>query len=231
MPKLSILDLNTPENYYGSLAPFYDLTSTLVYGGLLQRVNKSSLQWLDIEGKSILIVGGGTGKWLDRSLLKDLAKANKVLFLDSSAEMLGKARSYVKKKHKNSGILFRKIDLFKEESKIEYDIVVVNFVLDCLPDRRITEFMDVIKTHLKPDGVLVVSEFVLDQRNSTFFNRILIRLSYWFFRLMTNISRKSLPQLNDKFSLAGFYLKNVHFWKKGLIRAYYLSVSKAPNQQ
>jgi trans-aconitate methyltransferase len=93
---------------------------------------------------SILELACGTGEWTKR-----LAPyADRILALDSSAEMIARARTKVPDPH----VTFEVVDLFDWRPREAYDVVFFSFWLSHVPSSRFEDFWRLVERSLAQNG-------------------------------------------------------------------------------
>lgn len=187
---------------YGFLAPFYQVLSQGVFGSKILEANRVFV--LQDSEKMQVFIGGGDG-FAYRKFRTQLCGD----YWEMSAAMLRKAQ----KNLEDSGLNFRLGAYYPHEKA---DRVYLPFVLDTLTDEEILALLEQIKTGLKPDGKVVLSDFfpAISLRQKFFMQVMLV-----FFRVVTNHARKDLPDYPAFFEKSGFDLVEEKVWEKGWIRA------------
>ena len=207
-----------PAHSFNLVAPYYDQLSTVVFGSSLYR---SQLPYLPLipEGARVLLIGGGTGQVLPAILQQ--GGCREVLFLESSARMVDKARQRVAVLPDAGRVVFRvgtEDDILPGET---FDVVLTFFFLDLFAPALLQQVNGRLHDALKPGGWWLVSDFVHPEgRSSKLLGaRLLFGAMYRFFRLTCGISAATLPDWPAL--LAGYGLKPVKssYFYRGLIRA------------
>lgn len=190
------------KDSYRFLAPVYSKISALAFGKTREVASISFLEKLD--GKRILIIGGGDG-----SAFKPLAKSLSGHYWELSPSMLHLAKWNLK----NSGLSFH---LGEFQGGEMFDFICLPFVLDTFLDEEFPEFLQKIRESLAPSGRVFLSDFFPPQH---FSQKLFHQGIIWFHRMMTNHRRNDLPHYTRFFDQAGFSLLEEKNWKSGWIRA------------
>ncbi len=208
------------SNQYRLIAPFYDLFARIAFGKEFFRIQAEPINSLKGKKAQVLIPAIGTGR-----LIKHIESGSqlRIFGLDSSSEMLSSCRKMIDRSEKGSSIELIQEDVFAYEPKEPFDLILANFFLDCLPDRQIPEFINKAKSWTKPGGRLVINEFYLNE-SSSLLNKILIKLAYLTFKILTNIPRSELPRVTDFVDEKEWRIERITDWKKGFIKTYSLEV-------
>ena len=174
---------------FSKITPFYDLLGTVTFGGHLQKSQIYALELYPESVDSILIIGGGTGKFLIE-LIKHL-KFNHLVYLDISPAMINSAKQKIAKYSPES---LTKVEfILGGENKIpnqEFELIVTHYFLDCLTPETYSETVEKLNRCLKQDGVWSMVDFYNAERNPI--REQLISLLYCFFRITCNLPTDKL---------------------------------------
>lgn len=178
-------------NDFDRIAPFYRRISRLIFGDHLVNAQIRFLEEVKPEDE-VLILGGGTGE-----LLKYFPNCSKIHFVEMSHEMIKRAS-----KHNTKGeIKFIEIDFLNFEASNKYDLIICPFFLDCFNEMNLNHVLTKIKSMLKPDANLLVTDFKRTRSNSS-----TLRLMHFFFRFVANLEAKKLLDINGIVISKGFVL-------------------------
>lgn len=172
------------------LAPVYDGLASLFFGKAIHLAQTQNAIQLP-QYKSILILGGGTGK----SLIPLLNQQNqaKITFLDLSAGMLKKAQKRIARHPEVHNVTFVQADFATWQTDGQFDIVLTHFFLDLFDGEELERVLAKISGILKPDGTWWVADFRQPQKGGRAGRaRWLIPLMYRFFRFFCKIPAKHL---------------------------------------
>ena len=95
-------------------------------------------------------------------------------------------------------------DALTFEPQGEYGLVVTHFFLDCLTEAEIELLIARIVPHLQPGGLWLVSDFRVPQGLARWPARVLIRLLYLGFRVLTGLRTRHLPGYAAALTAASF---------------------------
>lgn len=196
---------------FSRLSKLYDLLGLLVFQGSL---HKSQIYFLEKlpEAENVLILGGGTGKFL-ADLVKS-GKAKKITYVDISPGMIARAEAKVEKLNACVEFICGGADSIPAG---RYDLICTHYFLDCFDETELKELSGLLKSHLTENGVWHFTDFYLDEKAS-FFRTGLLSFLYFFFRLTCGLKVKELADFRKIFSEAGLKLKEEEFFRKGLLR-------------
>lgn len=187
------------SNSFDFVAPYYDFLAHLVFGNKLLDAQCKNLKNISANRTkiSVLIVGGGTGKYL-RAFCDRFTNAH-VTYVEASEKML----SLAKKKVKNADldrvefVLSKWEDFYTENI---YDVLITNFFLDCFSDRTLPIIVDKGYERLARKGIWLVTDFKHQPKVP---GRLLIKVMYSFFRFVSNLETRNLPDYNTLFKHSG----------------------------
>ena len=193
------------------IARWYRYFEYLAFGRALQR---RRLEFLDdvADARNVLILGDGDGRFTAEFVNRNPQAI--VDSVDSSERMLQLAQRRVR----NPNVRFRLGDARTIPLSGKYDLIVTHFFLDCFTDSDLNALLPRISGHCEPDARWVVSEFGLPISGvAQVFAKMLIRLMYFFFRLMTGLTVTQLPNYSAAFARHGFRVVREHTLLRGLL--------------
>lgn len=175
---------HTPR--FDAVTPIYDALSRLVFGRRLERAQTVWLSQIQ-TGASVLVLGGGTGALLGPLLKR---QPGHVLFLEASGQMLARASERMIREQLTGQVVFRRGTERDLAPTDRFDVIVLPFVLDLFTDSTVREQMlPTLLGALQPGGRVLITDFVRTDRR---WQRALIQLMIWFFRLTANIETRQL---------------------------------------
>lgn len=179
---------------YNKIANWYD---AIAYGVFGKSILEAQLEFIPkIPPQStILILGGGTGAFLEY-LDRNVAGCS-IHFIDNSEKMIAQAK---RRNVKHNQISFA-LNLPKEKKR--YDVVITNFFLDQFSDQTLTNMVQKIQADLSPTSLWLISEFVPP---TNWRQQFLLKIMYLFFRRLTAIEAKQLPDWQKAINQYGFKL-------------------------
>ncbi|MEQ8425524.1 MAG: class I SAM-dependent methyltransferase, partial [Cyclobacteriaceae bacterium] len=139
-------------NRFDRLAPYYDVLANLAFGGAISRSHKQNFHLIS-NGATVLILGGGSGKWL-RDFL-NIHPSAKIYFIEASKKMLERA---IGRSQNNQQITF--IHGTEDDvPSIRFDVVITHFFLDMYSADQLEKLIGKIRYLLERKGVWLVSDF------------------------------------------------------------------------
>jgi cyclopropane fatty-acyl-phospholipid synthase-like methyltransferase len=207
-------------NNFDRIAFAYDSLSKLVFGGAIK---KSQLHYLAIlkPKSSVLILGGGTG-WLLKELTAQYPNAN-ICYIEASGKMLNLSKALIKN-HEHIRFIHGTESNIPQGSK--FDVVITNFYLDLFTTKSLQHVIDKINTVTTADTVWLVSDFITPE---TWWQKILMKLMYRFFKITTHIEASSLPEWSKLLSKNGWTKKSYAMFYHHFIKSCYFVKNKKIN--
>jgi ubiquinone/menaquinone biosynthesis C-methylase UbiE len=170
---------------YNNSARFYDLLSKLIYGKALVRSQVYLLKFIPPKS-NILVAGGGTG-WI----LEEIAKIHPSGLVITYAEIAPKMMELSRKKNTgNNEVAFINEAVEKLVLQSDYDVVITPFLFDNFKEENFQKIFAHIDAALKPDGLWLNVDFRLTGR---WWQKVLLRSMFIFFRTVCSIEAKKLP--------------------------------------
>jgi tRNA (cmo5U34)-methyltransferase len=196
------------SNDFDRLAFVYDRLAKLVFGRSIIDSQKFFLPRIT-ERSTILILGGGSG-WILTELFKIKNEVN-VCYIDASAKMIAIAKEKSNNDERVQFIHGTENDI---PANSQYDFIIANFYLDLFSDESLRTVLLRIKKLLAPNPQWIVTDFV----GNLWWQKVILRAMYFFFRLTCNIESQKLPEWNKQLQSMGG--KEVDFKKfySGFIR-------------
>jgi ubiquinone/menaquinone biosynthesis C-methylase UbiE len=198
------------KNNFNSIAPVYDRLAKLIFGRCIQ---SSQIHFLNniIPQSSILVVGGGTG-WFLKALLAT-ANCKKIVYVDSSSKMIELSKKNIEKMDHSCEVVF--INSSIEEAHLEnlFDVVITNFFLDLFEEQSLKLIMLKLHNSLSKEGIWMISDF---KKSPTpiymFWQNLLMKLTFVFFKIFSNIENSKLLNLEKYFSEIGMSKVNSKYF-------------------
>ena len=182
-------------NNFDRIAPLYDFLTRVIFGKSIMRSQTYFFNCIRPNSK-ILIIGGGTGKVLNH--LDSLAIPLSVTYIERSQVMLEKSEMH--EPFLNLQVEF----ILGNETSIpvqKYDLVLTAFFLDVFKENHLTKVVKILSEVLEPKGQWVVTDFM---KTSVIWQRILVRLMYFFFRITTGLEGDKLLDFKTYLNDLGF---------------------------
>jgi len=199
---------------YNQLAPVYDRLARFVFGKAMTQSQMIFLGQLQ-NCESVLVLGGGTGWWLN-DLLKRFPDL-KITFVDSSSEMIRRAKMKLKLKHQVDFVHGTIEDVSMDR---KFDGVILYYFLDLFPGDRLPVVIEKIFNHMNANSIWLVSDFINRKKWHTAF----LKMMYLFFYLLTGSTSKQLPDWQNKLENAGLLkIEEQTFYGKFILAGFYIS--------
>jgi ubiquinone/menaquinone biosynthesis C-methylase UbiE len=204
---------------FDGIAPFYNVMERLAAGQRLHRCRVAFLDEIPVPKKALL-VGEGHGRFLlpFRQKFPD----TEITVLDGSAKMLEIAKQRLEDNHvSTANTTFVRTDLRDWRGPAEsYDLIVTNFMLDCLTPPQIDQVVAQLSHLAKPAATWLIADFEIAPNGAAKFRtRAITWLLYTFFRLITRIPANALHSPNAALEANGFLRTNRKTWEWGLLKS------------
>lgn len=175
-------------NRFNVIAPFYDRLAAVVFGADILESQLCFLTEVPPHAK-VLVLGGGTGKWLN-----ELLRINPtcvVYYVDASSKMLAIAKSRCNSKGQVNFIHGTEESIPDEK----YEIVVTYFFVDLFDESKLDMLIRDIGEKLKVGGQWIVADFVRERN----WHRLLLGVMYAFFAFLRAVDTTKLPDWQEIF--------------------------------
>ena len=202
---------------FDAVASPYRWLEYLTFGRLLENLRFAQLRFV-ADKERALILGDGDGRFLARLVVQN--PELRADAIDSSAEMLALSRTRISAAGADDRVRLIRADVADElfvPCGNGYDLVVTHFFLDCFTDCEVEAIVDRIMPTLAHGSVWMVSEFDVPLVGSRIFARVLIRLLYLSFGLLTGLSVRSLPVYRRVLEGRGFVLERRTTSMRGIL--------------
>ena len=199
-----------PPTGFDKLAYIYDGLARLVYG---KSIVNSQLPFLnDINpNATVLILGGGTGWFLAQLLI--MGPTCEIWYIESSIKMLEKSKA---KSPHSPNVHF----IHGTEQNIphhqKFDVVITNFYFDLFSFQSLQAIIKGIQISMKPDSIWLATDFI---HARSWWQSILSKVMYIFFRSVCNIEAKSLPDWHRCLTEARLIKRKSKLFYGGFIEA------------
>ena len=197
---------------FDALAPIYDRFASLVYGSAIREAQLFFLKAIP-SSAHVLILGGGTG-WLLAELLKTYPKIE-VWYIEASVKMLEQAQQKLSEQQK-SRVKFIHGTEDSIPHGIQFHAVITGFYLDLFSTTTLRRVIDTIAASLAPGSVWLVSDFIA---RKVWWQRILLKVMYAFFRWCCGIEAKQLPPWEQYMTAQGWEAKEEQLFFRGFIKS------------
>jgi ubiquinone/menaquinone biosynthesis C-methylase UbiE len=180
------------------IAPWYRWLEYAAFGGALRKRREAFLFELGNPQK-VLVLGDGDGRFLQ--VFTALYPQARVDAVDASARMIELASA------RAPSVTFHLADAREFPFDQEYDLAVAHFFFDCFDDQELAQLLQ--RIHAK---TWLVSEF-----RNTRWSWPILRALYFFFRLTTSLSVRTLPDHHAALAQLGFRMEKEQSAASGLL--------------
>lgn len=178
---------------YDAIASIYDRLAKLIFGKSIRQ--SQTVFFNDLQDcNSVLVIGGGTGQWLNR-LIREFPHL-KITFVDSSSEMIRLAKAKLKTKE-DVRFIYGTIDSIAINEK--FDAVLLFFFLDLFSEEELPDVLSSIHTRMSVNSIWLVTDFV----NHARWQNVFLKVMYLFFGQFTGLKTKQLPDWKSNLELKG----------------------------
>ena len=182
---------------YDNSAWFYDRLSRLIYGRAIINSQLFLLQYIP-SGSSILIVGGGTG-WILEEITKIHPSELSITYVEVSANMMALSR---KRDTGSNNVIYINDAIENVQDGVVYDVVLTPFLFDNFTEDTLQKVFIHIHTRLKPNGTWLNNNF---QLTGKWWQNVMLKSMFVFFRLICGIEAKRLPQIKKQFERSNYH--------------------------
>lgn len=181
-----------PGGNFDWVAPVYDAMAFVVFGRKLQQAQTVFLDLIP-DGSSVLIVGGGTG-WLLEQLMES-CKPNRVLYLETSGQMVARASRRMIGKALLGSVEFRVGDENALRPDEQFDVLMTPFLLDLFTEATLqTQLIPKLLHALAHTGRWIVTDFV---QPAVWWQKALLWTMIRFFRFTAGIETRKLANWQE----------------------------------
>ena len=196
------------------IAKFYDQLVFISSATLLQRAKTYYIAEI-LHAKSILILGGGTGVFLEM-LLKS-GYQGQIVYLELSGNMLLKAKKRIFMPGNHAQVLFIHGSIDDLPDTIQYDCVVSNFYLDIFLPHSLQLQFEKIKTLIKDQTIWYFTDFINQSQSKLDWRNMILKPLYIFFRCLCKIEANALPDYDFYFHKYNWVLQQRKDWMRHFI--------------
>ena len=176
---------------YNNSAWFYDPLSRIVYGKALVNAQTWLLNYIPKKA-NILIVGGGTG-WILEELTRIHPDDLTITYVEIAASMIALSKKRITG---NNEVFFINNAIENVVLPADFDVVITPFLFDNFIEETLQRVFCHIHKLLKPEGIWLNVDFQLTGR---WWQSILLKTMFIFFRLACGIEASKLPAIEQRF--------------------------------
>ncbi|MCB1318277.1 MAG: class I SAM-dependent methyltransferase, partial [Leptospiraceae bacterium] len=225
--------IDKKQQNFDAIAPYYDALLWVTSGSTILRSQTALLPEIYERAKtirSIAVIGGGTGAFLDALLNRwpESIPLPDVYSIDASERMLRISRARMARKHPDSlhrlYFIHRRLPWRTDKPPPgwpRFDLIITNYVLDCFDDATVAQVQSQLHQLLKTNGLWLCVDFYVQQpgRIRRVLARTIIRGLYLFFHITTGLRPTRLPAYDRFFSEHDYRLRAEKTHAFQLIRA------------
>ena len=181
---------------YNNSAWFYDKLSRLVFGRTLVEAQVFLLQFIQPQSQ-VLIVGGGTG-WILDEITKLQPSGLRITYVEVAPKMMALSQ---KRNIGDNKVVFFTDPVEDVSLPADFDVVITPFLFDNFSEETLKKAFSHIHAALKPRGLWLNADF---QLSGKWWQRLLLKSMFLFFRLTCNIEATQLPDIKKQFVEYGY---------------------------
>lgn len=200
-----------PRSGFDRIASLYRWGEVLTFGPYLMRCRMTYLQTLQ-DASNVLILGDGDGRYTAQLL--QTHRHMKVVVVDSSHAMLQQIRSRCQADSHRLTLV--QSDVTHYTPAQSFDCVISHFLLDCLTPDQMDQLAQQVRLYA-PQWIL--SEFDVPQGHIAWVARLLIRMLYLLFRVLTGLKVHELPPWRSALRAAGYAMQQSQPLLRGILIA------------
>lgn len=174
---------------FDKLSIIYDLLVNIVFVRAIQKSQIALIKRVE-NAHEWLILGGGTG-WILDEIFK-IHPDVKITYVEASQKMISKARR--KEPQGKVNYVLGSIDQIPPEKN--YDVVMTAFFWDMFSTKKAVRMKQAIDQKIKNDAIWLLADF---KNTDIWWQEILIKVMYWFFRFTCHIEASELPDFDQIF--------------------------------
>jgi len=202
---------------FDRLAPFYDGMADLAFAGRIHASQTILLPRLP-KVRRILVVGGGTGRFLSSFLRHDASAL--AVSIDASSGMTRKTEARLAREGFRDRVDLRIGGLENLGPNERFDLIATHCFLDLFEEDELEGVMATLGEALSPEGHWLFSDFALAAPNGRgVIRRSIIAMLYAFFRATSGIAASRLPNFDRAFGRIGFREVASAGLARGILRA------------
>jgi len=207
-----------PVANFDRIARPYRWLEYLFFGPMLERCRFCRIPPLASarpRPRRALVLGDGDGRFLARLLASNPMLHADVV--DRSPAMLHLLEARVSAVHARDRIHIHLTDALAYAPTGTYDLVVTHFFLDCFTTEEVCSLAEIIRPHLSPNALWLISEFAIPSGLAALPAKSIVTSLYAAFRLITGLRTRTLPDHDAALTHSGFALQDRKYFLYGLL--------------
>jgi ubiquinone/menaquinone biosynthesis C-methylase UbiE len=201
---------------YDKIANVYDLIRKIVFGNSIVNAQVCLLKYIPADSR-VLIVGGGTG-WIIEEITKIYSAGLTIDYVESSAKMIALSE---KRNAAANRVNFIQQPIEDYITAEKYDVVLTPFLFDNFSIDKIQIIVAKLDQYLKDNGLFLYTDFVLDENHARWWQKILLKTMYLFFRITCNIETQQVINMDNFFDLLYYKVFEKTFYNDFIISTVY----------
>jgi tRNA (cmo5U34)-methyltransferase len=211
---------------FDHLAYIYDLMLWITSGNIIFKSQSALIKKLPYCS-NVLIIGGGTGKFLYS--LGASVNTGHITYIDISQKMIRLSEKYIDKHlpGKKNEISFICGSIESIPPDAQYDLIVTNYFLDVFDKEELEYVFNKLYQHFSLNGIWYYTDFSINNKHVKGFRKtiykMIVNCLYTFFRFFCGISATLLLEVNQLFEEKKMIAKEEQFFAGGLVKtAFYV---------
>lgn len=216
------MPMSKNKNNYDSIAWAYDYLSQLIFFNQIKKAQTAFIEEVPDNFK-ILIIGGGTGYYLEQLLLR--TNNTQIVYVEASLQMIKKAKKRISNLDKATQQRVEFICGTENDIPLSYafDCICTHFFLDLFTQSEMDIIVKVLSKHSKPNAQWHFSDF---QNTNSFSQTVLLKAIFLFFKITTNVSSSTLPNYFNSLEKLGWKeIKSCYFYSAMIKSSYFKKAS------
>ncbi|WAC17957.1 class I SAM-dependent methyltransferase [Luteolibacter sp. SL250] len=198
---------------FDRIAPWYGPMEGFLAGGCMHRARLWLMEGNHVPAK-VLMVGEGPGRFLKAFRIR--FPDAEMTVVDASARMLEIAR---RRLGDHRGVTFVHARVEDWDTDQRFDLIVTNFLLDCLPQRGVEETVAKLGGLTMPNAEWWIADFNLPEGVAAGWrSRVILRLLYLFFGNVAGVQARDLHPPDAALEQAGLIRIARMTWSWGLLK-------------
>ena len=186
--------IKTMRNNYNFIAPYYDFISRVIFGKAIIQAQACLLPHIP-SNSHLLIAGGGSG-WILEEVAKVHPGGLTIIYVDNSAKMIALAK---KRKCGANKLIFICEPIENYLITQQFDCIFTAFFFDNFKIQKAAAIFQTIHPHLKPGGNWLYADFAPTNLAKKYWQKILLKVMYFFFRVASKIEAQELADMSSLF--------------------------------
>ena len=198
------------SNNYDAVAGSYDFLSRLIFGSAIKQSQLCLLPFITAQS-TILIVGGGTG-WILEELVKVHPEGLTITYIEASAKMIELTSKRNIGRNKVSMICLPVETYIATQ---QFDVIITPYLFDNFTEQQAAQHFYKLHNLLKIQGQWLFADFYICPQTGKWWQKVLLKMMYFFFREICNVQARRLIDMNTYFEHSNYKVKYVgfYYWK------------------